>query len=124
MYTPEELIDKAASVVGSYAEVARRLGVKPQHVNNWKRLKPCPLHVQAQLAAMAGLDWKSHVCDVIAEKAGHVIATVAAVAIIGGVVSVPSPAEASQATLSPAQATDRLYIMLTSKCAMSGVLTA
>lgn len=98
MRTPKELIDAAASVAGSYSEVARRLGVSPQQVQHWKGLKPCPLHVQAQLAAMAGLDWKTHVCDVIAAKPGNAIATVAAVAVLAGMVS---PADRRPCSITP-----------------------
>jgi hypothetical protein len=51
-----ELFALAATVTGSHAETARRLGVKPQRVNEWKQGHiPCPLQVQAELCLLAGL---------------------------------------------------------------------
>lgn len=52
-----ELIDKAAENAGSYANLARSLGVPPQLVSNWRSgLKTCTPSDWALLAAAAGLD--------------------------------------------------------------------
>lgn len=51
------LIDKAKSIVGSDAAVARALGVVPQRIANWRNGNAsCSPEDQALLAAVAGLD--------------------------------------------------------------------
>lgn len=77
----KELIDAAAAMLGGYAKLARALGVTPQKVNAWKTGTSCPLHVQAEIAHFAGLNWREHVCKVIAEKAGKVLASFVAGAV-------------------------------------------
>lgn len=51
------LVDMAAKAAGSQAEAARRVGIRPQHLNDYKkgRMEPSPETV-ASLAHVAGLD--------------------------------------------------------------------
>ena len=52
-----DLIDKAKSIAGSDAALARTLGVVPQRIANWRNGSAgCSLEDQALLAAAAGLD--------------------------------------------------------------------
>lgn len=52
-----ELLERALSVAGSQAELARTLKVPASHVTMWKTgAKPCPPEDQARIGAIAGLD--------------------------------------------------------------------
>ena len=52
-----EMFDLARLLLGSYAEVARALGVSPQRVHDWRTgSKPCSLHVQCGLAMLCNVD--------------------------------------------------------------------
>lgn len=53
------LIDQAANACGSYAALARRIGVRPQHVNAWKHGdRPLTPPVIADLCDVAGITGK------------------------------------------------------------------
>jgi DNA-binding transcriptional regulator YdaS (Cro superfamily) len=54
MSSLRENIDAAALVLGSKAELARALGVKPQAVSDWRAgREACPIDAQAAIAALA-----------------------------------------------------------------------
>ena len=53
------VIEQAAAKEGSGANLAKALGVNPQRVTEWKNgHRPCPIHTQAQIAELAGIDAK------------------------------------------------------------------
>jgi len=141
MRTPE-LLDAARSRAGipsDYA-LAARLGVTRASVSGWRRGKQVPDagHV-FELANLAGLDGVTVWAEIELQRAElaqlplNVAAwrsllqrlggAAAAVAMVAGLGVAPSPSQAApdQSRVNPG---DRLYIMLTCKCAMSGVLTA
>lgn len=50
------LVDRAAEFAGSKAELARRLGVRPQRLNDWRSgAEPCPPEFVALIAHEAKL---------------------------------------------------------------------
>ena len=64
------LIEKAAAHVGSKAEVSRRMGVRPQRVNDWANGQvTCPLERQVVLCQLAELS-ESETLDHVREAAG------------------------------------------------------
>lgn len=63
------LIEKAAKIAGSYSELARLLGVKPQAVTNWRRGdKPCPFEDVALMASIAGVDPATELARALVRK--------------------------------------------------------
>ncbi len=94
-----ELFERAKEVTGSHAETARRLGVKPQKVNEWKHNHvPCPLTMQAQVCGLAGMDeiqTRDYVWGVIRERLGKARSAVAfggavLIAFMGSVFAPPA----------------------------------
>lgn len=77
MQALRDVIDKATQQIGNAKAVAACLGVGPQRLTDWKNgHRPCPLHVQAQLAELAGIDAKQWVWDQICRQLGRVTAAV------------------------------------------------
>lgn len=56
------LIERAASVAGSYSALARELHVTQPEVSQWLHdRRPCPLQHQARMCELVGEDPKEHV---------------------------------------------------------------
>jgi transcriptional regulator with XRE-family HTH domain len=137
-----EYLDAARSRAGipsDYA-LAARLGVSRGAVSNWRvgRGFPEPLYA-FRLAELADVDPARLVADLELQRAERehrdataagwrsilqrISGAAAAVVMVAGLGAVPSPSQASgsQPRVNPDSS---LYIMLTCKCTMSGVLTA
>lgn len=77
MQTLQAAIDQAASTAGSNRALAEMLGVSPQRLNEWKHgHRPCPLHNQARIAELAGVDPKEWVWREICRQLGRATAAV------------------------------------------------
>lgn len=107
---------RAAHLPSDYA-LAKRLGVRPSNISNWRSGRSVPEPLQAfHLAEIAGVDPARMLADIELEKAekmhrdeqasawrsilerlGGVAAGVVAAVAVGAAVSVPSPAQAQQA---------------------------
>lgn len=71
------VIELAAGKMGSAKSLAEDLGVSPQRVTEWKNgHRPCPLHSQAQIAEMAGIDAKDWVWRQVCRQLGRATAAV------------------------------------------------
>jgi transcriptional regulator with XRE-family HTH domain len=63
------LIDSAAKMCGSKAALARELGVRPQHLNNWYAgYDPVPIEVRTALADIAGRSAASELAEAVMER--------------------------------------------------------
>lgn len=63
-------IDRASSILGSKAELGRRLGVSPQRITDWYTdIRPCPSHQVAAIARIAGRDPSKLIGDYAIERA-------------------------------------------------------
>lgn len=72
-----DLVARAAGQVGTNKALAEMLGVSPQRLNDWKHGHvPCPLHRQAQIAELAGVDAKEWVWSQICRQLGRAAAAV------------------------------------------------
>lgn len=72
-----ELIQAAAQASGGQAALAKALGVSPNRVTDWKTgVRTCPLHVQAQIANLAGEDAKEWVWSAVCRQMGRATAAV------------------------------------------------
>lgn len=77
MQALNEVIQAAADRAGSSKALAEMLGVSPQRVNDWKHgHRPCPIHSQAQIAELAGIDAKEWVWKQICRQLGRATAAV------------------------------------------------
>lgn len=77
MQALREVIQAAADQVGSNKALADMLDVSPQRLNDWKHgHRPCPLHSQARLAELAGVDPKEWVWLQICRQLGRAAAAV------------------------------------------------
>ncbi|HYP84391.1 MAG TPA: YdaS family helix-turn-helix protein [Variovorax sp.] len=66
------LIDKARDIAGSDAKLADMLGVRAQHVSNWRHGHRTPgQELQERMAKIAGIDPAPHVAAAAIEKTGH-----------------------------------------------------
>lgn len=69
MKIAELLIDKAAAVCGSQAELARRMGVERSEITNLKSgRRPLSPELAAELADIAGEDARQAVIDAVIER--------------------------------------------------------
>lgn len=50
-----ETIEKAVAVVGSQRELAKLIGMREQHISDFKRGRPCSYQKHAEIAAAAGM---------------------------------------------------------------------
>lgn len=101
-----ELIEAAKKAIqGSEAEVARKIEIKSQSLNEFKKGKPIPDRITIRLAKLAGLDPAATVAAIKAEKADDetretwqelarraVMAAMIAAVVAG--ISLPYPADA------------------------------
>lgn len=63
------LIDSARVIVGSDAELARRLGVSRSRIGDWRSGRyPCPAEYQVLLAEISGIDPKDTALDALVSK--------------------------------------------------------
>lgn len=80
-----DLIDKAASRLGTCAAVARAVGVTPQRLHEWKQgHRTCPADRVDQLAELAGLSMEQRVravWEAVRKGAGKAVA----LALLGAV---------------------------------------
>lgn len=51
-----QTIEKAVAVVGSQRKLAELVGVHEQNISGYKKGRPCSYQMQAQIAAVAGLE--------------------------------------------------------------------
>lgn len=73
-----QLIEAAAGATGSQTALGKALGVLPHRISEWKGgHRPCPLHVQAQIAELAGVNAKDWVWRQICHQLGRAVAAVA-----------------------------------------------
>lgn len=78
-----ELIELAASRAGSHKALADALKVTPQRVSEWKAGgRPCPLEVQAHIAALAGEDARAWVWKEVQRRLGKSALTLGAAAML------------------------------------------
>lgn len=71
------LIGQAAKTAGNQGKLAGLLGVSAQRITDWKTgTRPCPLHIQAHIAELAGEDAKEWVWRDICRQLGRAAAAV------------------------------------------------
>jgi plasmid maintenance system antidote protein VapI len=98
----QQLIEQAAANAGTATALAKQLGVSPQRITEWKNgHRPCPLHSQAQIAELAGIDPKEWVWGQICKQLGRV-ASAAVLALATCFAVFGAPGVAGDQGLSPA----------------------
>ena len=64
-----ELIDKAASIVGSEYRIAKTFGIPQSHVTEWKSgTRTCSAEDRALLADLAGVDPFAEIAEAMTER--------------------------------------------------------
>lgn len=64
-----ELIDHAAAIAGSDYKLAKAIEASEGNVNDWRHgRRPCPLHFQASMAVIAGVDARELVWQAVKAK--------------------------------------------------------
>lgn len=78
-----ELIDQAAARIGDQNALARALDTTASKVSDYKHdRRTCPLHVQAKIAELAGIDAKEWIWGQVCRQMGR--ATAAALLVLAG----------------------------------------